>query len=80
MSSSMSNNYVSSNVSIIPGEGCMYNEATTSNNNHFTKPYVNNDNTNMIVGTKIAKQKVAPKVMVKRKTAKKKNNRNKTNK
>lgn len=52
----MSNRYTSSNVSIIPGEGCMYNQATTFNNDHFMKPYVNNDSTNMIVGTAIPKK------------------------
>lgn len=53
----MSNKYTSANVSIIPSEGCMYNQATTYNNNHFAKPYVNNDNTNMIVGYVIPKKR-----------------------
>lgn len=54
----MSNRYTSSNVSIIPGEGCMYNQATTYVNDHFMKPYVNNDSTNMIVGYVIPKKYV----------------------
>ena len=45
----MSNHYVSPNVSIFPGEGTMYNEATTYNNNHYATTKSVNNNTNDIV-------------------------------
>lgn len=46
----MSNShYTSPDVSIFPGEGTMYNEATTYNNNHYATTRSNNNNTNDIV-------------------------------
>ena len=41
--------YTSPNVSIISGEGCMYNEATTMNNNHTANSRSINNNSNDIV-------------------------------
>lgn len=41
----MSNRYTSPNVSIVPGVGTMYNEATTYNNNHYSRTTSMNDNT-----------------------------------
>ena len=41
--------YTSPNVSIVSGEGCMYNEATTSINNHVANSRSINHNTNDVV-------------------------------
>lgn len=54
----MSNRYVSPYVSIIPGDGTMWNEATTFLNNHNFKNLVNNDNTNLIIGVRIKKRSI----------------------
>lgn len=53
----MSNHYTSPYVSIIPGEGTMYREATTYNNNHNPHNSLSNDNTNLIIGAPIPKRK-----------------------
>lgn len=53
----MSNQYKSSFSSIVPGEGTMWNEATSYVNNHVPRVNINNDNTNTIVGIPLAKPK-----------------------
>ena len=50
--------YMSPNVSIVSGEGCMYNEATTSINNHVANSRSINNNTNdIVIGTKVYRGK-----------------------
>lgn len=65
----MSNNYYSANASIIPGEGTMYNEATSLNNNHYNNTTFSNNNTNQVVGVKLKRP------VVKRKHKSKKHNK-----
>ena len=58
MKTQMSNQYAPPYVSIIPGEGLMWNEATTHLSNHNYKNVVNNDNTNLIRGVMLKKRTV----------------------